>query len=237
MGTGRSRRVDPTFTGRDVPRTPIEMQFSSPPAGNLTMNLEPAFSSESLSGRNLQTTLILSSAAISRSLGVSIAIATRASDDDNGDDDDCAARARAPSCLRMCLGGPMLRLLFLRLLCAALDHVQARAFVQRRIGEPNAYRMKEYRRTSSSLPRVSLAPRTNAHTHSHTHTRCDPSVSSVLASKMAADKSGCLAVSISGPRSSDTERALLLGGRRPESRRHGRTSPARFTPPPRCFYR
>ena len=50
--------------------TPIEMQFSSPPDGNLTTNLDPAFSSESLSGRNLQTTLILSSAAISRSRGV-----------------------------------------------------------------------------------------------------------------------------------------------------------------------
>lgn len=61
--------------GNFVSHTPMEMQFSSPPAGNLTMNLEPAFSSESLSGRNLQTTLMLSSAAISRSLGVSIAIA------------------------------------------------------------------------------------------------------------------------------------------------------------------
>lgn len=43
------------------------MQFSSPPEGNLTMNLLPAFSSESLSGLKRQTTLILSSAAISLS--------------------------------------------------------------------------------------------------------------------------------------------------------------------------
>jgi hypothetical protein len=71
------------------------MQFSSPPDGNLTMNLEPAFSSESLSGRNLQTTLMLSSAAISRSLGVSIAIAMRVGNDGDDDDDDCAARARS----------------------------------------------------------------------------------------------------------------------------------------------
>lgn len=47
--------------------TPMEMQLSSGPEGNFTMNLEPAFSSESLSGRNRHTTLILSSAAISRS--------------------------------------------------------------------------------------------------------------------------------------------------------------------------
>lgn len=52
----------------------MEMQLSSDPEGNLTMNLEPAFSSESLSGRNLQTTLMLSSAAISRSLGVSMVL-------------------------------------------------------------------------------------------------------------------------------------------------------------------
>lgn len=43
------------------------MQFSSFPEGNLTMNFDPAFSSESLRGRNLQTTLILSSAGISLS--------------------------------------------------------------------------------------------------------------------------------------------------------------------------
>lgn len=47
--------------------TPMEMQLSSGPEGNFTMNLEPAFSSESLSGRNRHTTLMLSSAAISRS--------------------------------------------------------------------------------------------------------------------------------------------------------------------------
>lgn len=47
--------------------TAIEMQLSSLPEGNLTTNLDPAFSSESLRGRNRHTTLMLSSAAISRS--------------------------------------------------------------------------------------------------------------------------------------------------------------------------
>lgn len=85
-------------------RTPMEMQFSSPPDGNLTMNLEPAFSSESFNGRNLQTTLMLSSAAISRSLGVSIAI-TSGGDGDDGDDDDEGACvcARAFVCIRVYL--------------------------------------------------------------------------------------------------------------------------------------
>lgn len=46
--------------------TAIEMQFSSVLFGNLTMNLEPAFSSLSFSGRKRHTTLILSSAGISR---------------------------------------------------------------------------------------------------------------------------------------------------------------------------
>ena len=40
--------------------TPIEMQ-SSVPWGNLTINLLPAFSSESFNGRNLHTTLMLHS--------------------------------------------------------------------------------------------------------------------------------------------------------------------------------
>lgn len=62
----------------------MEMQLSSAPDGNLTMNLEPAFSSESLSGRNLQTTLMLSSAAISRSLGVSMAIVKEGGGGDGG---------------------------------------------------------------------------------------------------------------------------------------------------------
>lgn len=42
--------------------TPIDKQFSSPLFGNLTTNLEPAFSSLSFSGRNRHTTRILSSA-------------------------------------------------------------------------------------------------------------------------------------------------------------------------------
>lgn len=46
------------------------MQLSSGPEGNLTINLDPAFSSESFSGRNRQTTLMLSSAAISRSAAI-----------------------------------------------------------------------------------------------------------------------------------------------------------------------
>lgn len=45
----------------------MDMQFSSDPDGNLTMNFDPAFSSELFNGLNRQTTLILSSAAISRS--------------------------------------------------------------------------------------------------------------------------------------------------------------------------
>lgn len=52
--------------------TPIDMQFSSGPDGNLTMNFDPAFSSESFKGLNLQTTLMLSSAAISLSRSVAI---------------------------------------------------------------------------------------------------------------------------------------------------------------------
>ncbi|KYQ49758.1 hypothetical protein ALC60_11160 [Trachymyrmex zeteki] len=79
----------------------MEMQFSSPPDGNFTMNLEPAFSSESFSGRNLQTTLMLSSAAISRSLGVSIAIAS-GSDGHDGDDEE-GARAHAFVCMCVCV--------------------------------------------------------------------------------------------------------------------------------------
>jgi len=50
--------------------TPIVMQFSSGPVGNLTTNLDPAFSSESFRGRKRQTTLILSSAAISLSAAI-----------------------------------------------------------------------------------------------------------------------------------------------------------------------
>lgn len=50
--------------------TPIVMQFSSGPVGNFTMNLDPAFSSESFSGRKRQTTLMLSSAAISLSAAI-----------------------------------------------------------------------------------------------------------------------------------------------------------------------
>lgn len=52
----------------------MEMQLSSGPEGNFTMNLEPAFSSESLSGRNRHTTLMLSSAAISRSAAIFVKI-------------------------------------------------------------------------------------------------------------------------------------------------------------------
>lgn len=52
--------------------TPIEIQLSSGPEGNFTINLEPAFSSESLRGRNRHTTLMLSSAAISRSAAIFI---------------------------------------------------------------------------------------------------------------------------------------------------------------------
>lgn len=47
--------------------TPIDIQLSSGPDGNLHMNFEPAFSSESFKGLNRQTTFMLSSAAISRS--------------------------------------------------------------------------------------------------------------------------------------------------------------------------
>lgn len=46
------------------------MQLSSDPDGNFTINLEPAFSSESFSGRNRHTTRMLSSAAISRSAAI-----------------------------------------------------------------------------------------------------------------------------------------------------------------------
>lgn len=53
--------------------TAMVIQFSSCPCGNFTTNLEPALSSESFSGRNLQTTLILSSAGISRSAAAIIA--------------------------------------------------------------------------------------------------------------------------------------------------------------------
>lgn len=144
-----------------APHTPMEMQFSSPPDGNLTMNLEPAFSSESFSGRNLQTTLMLSSAAISRSLGVSIAIAS-GGDGDYGDDDDEGAcvctRARASMCVRMYLAldwyrrdryfsppppppPPSLRL---RLFSAASDYSAAivRRVRHRRRDGIGAYRMK-----------------------------------------------------------------------------------------------
>lgn len=52
------------------PLTEIDMQFSSWLFGNLTMNFEPAFSSLSLRGRKRHTTLMLSSAAISRSADI-----------------------------------------------------------------------------------------------------------------------------------------------------------------------
>lgn len=42
--------------------TPMDRQFSSPLLGNLTTNLDPAFSSLSFRGRKRHTTLILSSA-------------------------------------------------------------------------------------------------------------------------------------------------------------------------------
>jgi hypothetical protein len=54
--------------------TPIDIQFSSCPCGNFTTNFEPAFSSESFKGRNRQTTLIESSAGISRSTAAIIAL-------------------------------------------------------------------------------------------------------------------------------------------------------------------
>ena len=41
--------------------TAIETHCSSAPDGNFTMNFDPALSSESFRGRNLQTTRILSS--------------------------------------------------------------------------------------------------------------------------------------------------------------------------------
>lgn len=50
--------------------TPIERQFSSGPCGNLTTNFDPAFSSESFNGRKRHTTLMLSSAGISRSADI-----------------------------------------------------------------------------------------------------------------------------------------------------------------------
>lgn len=50
----------------------MDMQFSSTLFGNLTTNFEPALSSLSLSGRKRQTTLMLSSAGISRSADISI---------------------------------------------------------------------------------------------------------------------------------------------------------------------
>lgn len=52
----------------------MEIQFSSALLGNLTMNLEPALSSLSLRGRKRQTTLILSSAGISRSADMLLAV-------------------------------------------------------------------------------------------------------------------------------------------------------------------
>lgn len=52
--------------------TAMDMQFSSTLFGNLTTNFEPALSSLSLSGRKRQTTLMLSSAGISRSADISI---------------------------------------------------------------------------------------------------------------------------------------------------------------------
>lgn len=50
--------------------TPIDKQFSSCEFGNLTITLDPAFSSLSFSGRKRHTTLMLSSAAISRSADI-----------------------------------------------------------------------------------------------------------------------------------------------------------------------
>lgn len=50
--------------------TPIDIQFSSAVFGNLTITLDPAFSSLSFSGRKRHTTLMLSSAAISRSADI-----------------------------------------------------------------------------------------------------------------------------------------------------------------------
>lgn len=75
--------------------TPIERQFSSGPVGNFTINLDPARSSLSFSGRKRHTTLMLSSAGISRSpdilLPLRIAALLRVSCmrvDDGGDNDD-----------------------------------------------------------------------------------------------------------------------------------------------------
>lgn len=50
--------------------TAIDIQFSSAEFGNLTITLDPAFSSLSFSGRKRHTTLMLSSAAISRSADI-----------------------------------------------------------------------------------------------------------------------------------------------------------------------
>lgn len=64
------------ITSRDVERnwsnklTAIDMQFSSWLFGNFTMNFELAFSSLSFNGRKRHTTLMLSSAAISRSADI-----------------------------------------------------------------------------------------------------------------------------------------------------------------------
>ena len=57
--------------------TPMDRQFSSPLLGNFTMNLEPAFSSLSFSGRKRHTTLILSSAGSSARSGGAADIATQ----------------------------------------------------------------------------------------------------------------------------------------------------------------
>lgn len=52
--------------------TAMDMQFSSALFGNLTTNFEPARSSLSFRGRKRQTTLMLSSAGISRSADISM---------------------------------------------------------------------------------------------------------------------------------------------------------------------
>lgn len=54
--------------------TPIDIQFSSCPCGNFTTNFDPARSSESFNGRKRHTTLMLSSAGISRSTAAIIAL-------------------------------------------------------------------------------------------------------------------------------------------------------------------
>jgi hypothetical protein len=62
----------PTGNSTELVLTAIDRQFSSGPDGNLTTNFEPAFSSLSFKGRKRHTTLMESSAGISRSPDIAL---------------------------------------------------------------------------------------------------------------------------------------------------------------------